>query len=99
MIQVNTFLSLVPRPHPRGKSLHGGVLQIPRTSLLSGENFSTANHIAENTICDSNTGNPCPLQHDDSNFLGTEKKIAISSQLQAMNICEAQGISQMPFNG
>ena len=33
-----------------------------------GKNFPSVNHIAENTICDSNTGNPWPLQHDDRKF-------------------------------
>ena len=39
------------------------------------------------------------VQCVDSNFLGIEKELAISSQLQALNFDEALGISQMPPSG
>ena len=74
MIQVNTFFSLIPRPHPRGESLvaFGNSLGL-HYSL--GRIFPPPITLQKTcTICDSNTGNPWPLQHDDSNFLGTEKK-------------------------
>ena len=72
MIQVNTFLSLIPRPHPRGESLvmFGKSLWLHYTI---GKNFPSVNHIAENTICDSNTGNPWSLQHDDRKFWALKK--------------------------
>ena len=55
MIQVNLFPSLVPRPYALKRREHGDIQQITQASLVSGENFTSANHIAENTICDSRT--------------------------------------------
>ena len=87
MIQVNTFPSLIPRLHLRGKSLvmFGQSLGLHYYWLVSGENFPSANRIAENIICGWNTGNPWLLQNDDKQFFGTKKiNVAISSQLQAI---------------
>ena len=82
MIQVNTFLSLVPKHLPKRRE-SGDIRPIPQASLMLitfwGE-FPSANHIAENTICGCKSGNPWLLQHHDSNFLAL-KKLAISSQL------------------
>ena len=36
--------------------------------MLFRENFPTANHMGENTICDCNTVNPWPLQHNDTAY-------------------------------
>ena len=43
--------SVVSSPDPTCESGSGDLRLIPQASLLSGEKFLSANHIAENTIC------------------------------------------------
>ena len=87
MIQVNTFPSLVPIDPTQEEKVWWCLANSSGLGFdYFWENFSSTNHIAENTICDCNTGNPWLLQHDDSNFWALKKlHVAISSQLQAMN--------------
>ena len=59
---------LVPISHPRGEGL--GAFRADSSGLLSGEEFPSANHIVENTICGCNAGNPWLLQRDDTALFG-----------------------------
>ena len=88
MIQVNTFLSLNPRPQPRGESLVtvGKSLELHK---FLGRVFHPP-IILQKTPFVIPTLEPLSLQHDDSNFLALQK-LAISSQLQAMNLLWSPG--------
>ena len=55
----------------------GDVWLISLASLTSAENFPTVDHIAENTICGCNIGNPWLLQHDDTTLCGIILQLCI----------------------
>ena len=97
VIQVNMFLSLVPRPHPRGDSLvtFGKSLGFITTW---GEFFICQSHCRKHHLWFQHW-KPLTTSAWWQQFLWHWKKLAISSQLQAMNFYEARDISQMPFNG
>ena len=55
----------------------GDIGLIPRASLLSGEKFPSANHIAENTVCSCNIGKPWLLQHNDTALFWLVRQLSV----------------------